>query len=314
MQSCTQVGASLRWEQKSCLFPRTVRGTHRGVFPHTGWRIEGHSRTLTWQCTATVPECEGRAFIILGNIMSNSNAISCLLGTNETSTKRFESELKVITRASKILWLPYPLWFDEAETSPSKSIRARLCEHEARVQASGTKARLRHHGAADWESAEYDTFQSFRQSPPPSLALVSESAYHRSKNSEKAVVLQLLNRWRNRDKTAAIKWSDRGHYKNRVLVSLVCNRNRAYQRRTSHLNNINKRRIVSWNCDDEEHLFTDCPKPKVLRCFRWKREGVATTKCRCSPRYGSRIQRQEGPLSPDGSGPSPLNGSSGSNP
>lgn len=114
------------------------------------------------------------------------------------------------------------------------------------------------------KAEEYETFQSSRQSPPPSLALVPETAYHRSKNSEKSVVLQLLNRWRNRDKTAAMKWSNRGHHKTRVLVSLVCNRNRAYQRRTPHLNNTNKRRIVSWNCDYEEHLFTDCPKPKVL--------------------------------------------------
>lgn len=42
------------------------------------------------------------------------------------------------------------------------------------------------------KAEEYETFlrasQSFRQPPPPSLALIPETAYHRSKNSEKAVV------------------------------------------------------------------------------------------------------------------------------
>lgn len=46
-------------------------------------------------------------------------------------------------------------------------------------------------------------------------------------------------------------------------------------------NDVNKRETCCWNCDEAGHFFRDCRKPKRLRCYNCKKDGIATKHCKC---------------------------------
>jgi len=56
--------------------------------------------------------------------------------------------------------------------------------------------------------------------------------------------------------------------------------------------------IVCWNCDRRGHLYRHCDKPKVLRCYRCKAEGVRTTECPCRTENFPGARPQGGQASP----------------
>ncbi|KAG8270240.1 hypothetical protein J6590_089716 [Homalodisca vitripennis] len=39
---------------------------------------------------------------------------------------------------------------------------------------------------------------------------------------------------------------------------------------------------ICWNYEETEHRFSECTKPKRLRCYNCKTEGIKTTDCRCN--------------------------------
>lgn len=55
---------------------------------------------------------------------------------------------------------------------------------------------------------------------------------------------------------------------------------------------------VCWNCNERGHRINDCPKPKVIRCFYCKKEGVRTVNCDCRQGNGRWVPENGGRPSP----------------
>ncbi|KAG8326019.1 hypothetical protein J6590_052459 [Homalodisca vitripennis] len=53
---------------------------------------------------------------------------------------------------------------------------------------------------------------------------------------------------------------------------------------------------ICWNCEETGHRFSECTKPKRLRCYNCKTEGIKTTDCRCHAGNALWIPDQGGQL------------------
>lgn len=159
--------------------------------------------------------------------------------------------------------------------------------------------------------------KNFRPPPPATQALVAETAYVPRRRADRAFDVAATecsmpaNSMTRKTRTGD---SPRGrdNQARRVNTSEGAsgrNQNKARQgQRSSDPRNepgpstsspkSNRTPIICWNCNVEGHYFKHCDQPKVLRCFRCKREGVRTTRCNCQSGNSNRTQASGGRLSP----------------
>lgn len=180
--------------------------------------------------------------------------------------------------------------------------------------------------------------KTFRPPPPASQALVPETAYVARRRNDRSMDVAVLDSWLPETEqpqqsptvcqpTRQVgKTNERGQDK-RVNFDGWANRQRGRNRSPSPRrvsspppspgergNDASFKKATCWNCNAKGHLFRHCQKPRVLRCFHCKREGVRTTRCDCRSENASRTQMPGGHLSPQRSSPAqpPKNGRGGS--
>lgn len=177
---------------------------------------------------------------------------------------------------------------------------------------------------------EYEAYvrarQTYRPPPPPSQALVKETAYVRNKNPCRANVAAiedpLQEKGNEQPPLGRGRYSSRPYLdhppsprnQRRPQANEPQNFRRDLEEQNPYLKGNRESKPMCWNCECEGHFFCDCPEPKTLRCFRCKREGISTVKCPCESGNGQRTQPHGGSLSPAANSnvPPPTSGSSGS--
>lgn len=170
---------------------------------------------------------------------------------------------------------------------------------------------------------EYEAFEKarrdFRPPPPPSHAMVQETAYFHRRRPERMCEGAVVDKAIKVNSCSAQKAQDpepsshtpsmagpwRCDERQPSPVRRVVSFRNEHNARTATGGNSQLRSpspgprsstaspssMTCWNCDQTGHRFKDCPQPKILRCFNCKKVGVATTKCTCRSGNGQRGRR-----------------------
>lgn len=182
---------------------------------------------------------------------------------------------------------------------------------------------------------EYEAYlrdrSTFRPPPPPSLALVPETAYVSKRRMERAFDHAAVKPMLTEGVDACAKGetiATSGLAVNNVDCASLETRRGVQPRTMPELNrcapsgenlrpmlNPERSGLVCWNCDQRGHRFRHCPKPKRVRCYFCKTEGITTYRCGCRAGNGGRTQSPRGQPSPGQQHDArpPTNGIGGSN-
>lgn len=153
---------------------------------------------------------------------------------------------------------------------------------------------------------------NFQPPPNPAQALIAETAYQGGRRG-----------WQRPEATAISPATDEGHARSRnenpshlrnqenkgfSKREFWKNKGKQYDRESPPQKGINRNKavgsnsdkpaIICWNCEEAGHLSRRCPKPKISRCYRCKKEGVRTIECGCTQENSSGAPQLWGLTSP----------------
>lgn len=170
--------------------------------------------------------------------------------------------------------------------------------------------------AEDYESYLRDK-SAFRPPPPPAISLVPETAYQGRRRHDRpignAVVDANTVHWSPKP-NSTVKKADKFVQVTEPRLAPPL-RSAATPPATTEgaASQIVDREHVCWNCDRSGHLFRNCPRPRVLRCYFCKTAGISTRRCNCVAGNEYRVQYEGGRLNPRRqSGQPPRSGATGS--
>lgn len=170
--------------------------------------------------------------------------------------------------------------------------------------------------------------KTYRPPPNPAQSLVPETAYENRNRSAKNFHVEMVethnpqeNLFRNENQPNHQRTSSfRQQPKGNQLSSRPINPTQAIRNQTptttasgNVLNQRPRNPPTCWNCGNKGHVYRDCRKPKVLRCFNCQKEGVRTVECTCKSENSTRGRNQRGVPSPELNTPPRTAGASGSN-
>jgi len=151
----------------------------------------------------------------------------------------------------------------------------------------------------------------YRPPPPPSMALVPETAYNPrrrpEKNLERPELGGLVTCETGVPRSGAptptgVRFKEEDHPKK--LISFTPPQPSATGISTSNEKSRERQSedktftAICWNCNQKGHLYRQCRLPKALKCFNCKKEGVKTHECGCQAGNGFRTRRNGDRTSP----------------
>ncbi len=142
----------------------------------------------------------------------------------------------------------------------------------------------------------------FRPPPPPSMALVQETAYYsknKSSNSYGSYSAGIVANAEVKKDTQRPPEKPSFFTKDKNRIDERPRVNNVYPKPEEQTSGKARPALVCWNCNKNGHLYRDCRLPKKLRCYRCKTEGVRTHDCKCQTQGNEqRTQEAGGNLSP----------------
>lgn len=153
---------------------------------------------------------------------------------------------------------------------------------------------------------------NFQPPPNPAQALIAETAYQGGRRG-----------WQRPEATAISPATDEGHARSHnenpshlrnqenkgfSKREFWKNKGKQYDRESPPQKGINRNKavgsnsdkpaIICWNCEEAGHSSRICPKPKISRCYRCKKEGVRTIDCGCTQKNSLGAPQLRGLTSP----------------
>lgn len=145
------------------------------------------------------------------------------------------------------------------------------------------------------QAEEYESYlraqREYRPPPSPAQALIPETAYNGPKEKSNTWFTSKVTQFNdpNTQKRTPDKEQMRSASKT-FSQEPPSQTNESYVGRSPQRPQTNSHmyektnpqaNLICWNCSKTGHLFRDCEKPKVLRCFYCKAENTRTTTCNC---------------------------------